>query len=46
MEPQTLMLLVLVYAFVFAFGYALGKWRGYLDALPKRDDKGRFAKED
>lgn len=46
MEPQTLILLVLVYGFVFAFGYALGKWRGYLDALPKRDDKGRFIKED
>lgn len=46
METETLILMVLVYTSVFAFGYALGKWRGYLDALPKRDEKGRFTKED
>ena len=26
--------------------YMAGRWHGYIDALPKRDDKGRFAKED
>lgn len=30
----------------FAFGYALGKWNGFLDAQPKRDERGRFKKED
>lgn len=46
METETLILMVIVYTSVFAFGYTLGKWRGYLDALPKRDEKGRFIKED
>jgi len=46
MKPEVFALLVLMYASIFAFGYVLGKWRGYLDGLPKRDGKGRFTKED
>jgi hypothetical protein len=32
--------------FVFAAGYATGMVRGYLDAQPNRDERGRFAKKD
>jgi hypothetical protein len=39
-------LYVLGYAFAFAAGFVFGKWNGYLDALPKRDESGRFIKKD
>jgi len=32
--------------FVFAAGYVTGMLRGYIHALPKRDERGRFAKKD
>lgn len=43
---MNVVLYMMGYAFAFAAGYVLGKWCGYLDALPKRDEKGRFTKED
>lgn len=39
-------LFLMAYTAAFAFGYVLGKWNGYHDALPKRDERGRFKKED
>lgn len=32
--------------FVFAAGYVTGMLRGYIHALPKRDERGRFTKKD
>lgn len=32
--------------FVFAAGYVTGMLRGYIHALPKRDERGRFVKKD
>ena len=44
--PNTILLYVLGYTAVFAFGYITGRWHGYLDALPKRDKSGRFTSKD
>jgi hypothetical protein len=27
-------------------GYVTGRWHGYIDAQPKRDNTGRFKKKD
>lgn len=29
-----------------ALGYVTGRWHGYVDAQPKRDNTGRFKKKD
>lgn len=31
---------------VLALGYVTGRWHGYVDAQPKRDNTGRFTKKD
>ena len=38
-------LLILAWVAAGAFGYMIGRWNGYKDALPKRDTRGRFTKE-
>ncbi len=43
---QGIAICILGYVFAGAFGFAVGKWRGYLDALPPRDEIGRFKKKD
>jgi hypothetical protein len=39
-------LFVLAFFVAGTLGYVTGRWHGYIDALPKRDDTGRFKKKD
>jgi hypothetical protein len=41
MDPMILALGTLI---GLGLGYVIGRWNGYLDAQPKRDNKGRFKK--
>lgn len=43
MDP---MLYVVVCFSVGVLGYMTGRWHGYIDAQPKRDNTGRFKKKD
>lgn len=38
--------LLITHAAVLGIGFALGRIRGYKEALPKRDARGRFTKKD
>lgn len=37
--------LVVVCASTAVLGYVAGRWHGYVDAKPKRDNTGRFKKK-
>ncbi len=41
-----LMLYIVACSTVGVLGYVSGRWHGYIDAQPKRDNTGRFKKKD
>lgn len=46
MDNKDIIIYALGYIVIGTLGYVSGLIRGYKDALPKRDERGRFIKED